>query len=307
MNINKSAAIYFFIQGAAVLAWWLMLILIPVTRGYFRMGADETVLMAFWLPDIVFLGIGSLVAGTLCWKDNRYKAISAWFVAGLVTYASFYTFSFALMTDTGWLGVVFMAPATLWSGVFAIGISSMGERMFRKSAAGTTGWILLKTFSQIVVVWSLILVVIPYLLVWLEDKIGIVQVVFPFQGAISLLLFVLASIPGVWAAIVMSKYGKGTPLPLDHATEFVVQGPYAYIRNPMAFSGIGQGLVVALFFGSPLVAVYALMGSLIWQLIFRPLEEDDLEKRFGDQYLRYKKEVKCWIPSVARYRIMDQN
>ena len=71
--------------------------------------------------------------------------------------------------------------------------------------------------------------------------------------------------------------------------------------NPMAVSGVGQGLAVALFLGSPLVALYALMGSLIWQLIFRPLEEDNLAERFGEPYEEYKEAVKCWIPRFSAY------
>jgi protein-S-isoprenylcysteine O-methyltransferase Ste14 len=302
MKIERSASFYFILQGFAVLAWWAILFVVPETREYFKMGSDQTVLLSFWLPDIVFLGLGSLAAGALCWTHHQYKSITAWFVTGLVTYATMYTFAFALMTDTGWLGVVFMAPATLWSGVFAIGVSSMRDRMFRKSAAASTGWILTKTFTQIVAVWSMILVVIPWLLVWIEQRIGVSQFEFPFQVSVSMVLFVFASIPGVWAAIVMSRVGKGTPLPMDHATEFVAVGPYAYVRNPMALSGIGQGLVIALQWGSPLVFVYALMGSLIWQLIFRPLEEVDLEKRFGEDFVRYRDSVKCWVPRGSKYQ-----
>ncbi|NNE68668.1 MAG: isoprenylcysteine carboxylmethyltransferase family protein [Pyrinomonadaceae bacterium] len=301
MNINTSASIYYLLQGFGVLLWWGLLFVWPESRELFRMGSDDTVLLSFWLPDIVFLAFGSIAAGVLSFVEHQYKAIVAWFVTGLVTYATMYTFSYALMNDSGWLGVVFMAPATLWSGVFAIGVSSIGDRMFRKSAEASTGWILFKTFSQIVVVWSLILVVFPYLIVWAERRIGISQFEFPFQIPVSVVLFVLASIPGVWSAIVMSKFGEGTPLPMDHASNFVVEGPYAYVRNPMAVSGIGQGITVALMWGSPLVLIYALMGSLIWQLIFRPLEEEDLEKRFGDEFVHYRDSVRCWIPRFRKY------
>lgn len=117
------------------------------------------------------------------------------------------------------------------------------------------------------------------------------------------MLFLAISSIGVWAAITMSRIGKGTPLPLDHATNLVVRGPYAYVRNPMAVSGVGQGLAVALFLGSPLVALYALMGSLIWQLMFRPLEEDDLHARFGDPYGEYCTAIKCWVPNTRPYQI----
>lgn len=266
------------------------------------MGETETVLLAFWLPDILLLGLGSLATAGLLFLNKPLAPPAAWFTTGLISYATFYVFSYALMTDTGWLGVVFMAPATLWSGNFAIGISPFRYGMFRKDPSDNTSWILGKTLSQIVVVWGMILGVIPFLIVSIEEKIGISQFEFPFQTVVGIALFLAASIPGVWSAIVMSREGKGTPLPMDHATEFVVSGPYAYVRNPMAVSGICQGLVIALIWGSPLVFVYALMGSLIWQLIFRPLEEVDLEERFGDKFLDYRDSVMCWIPRLSPYR-----
>jgi protein-S-isoprenylcysteine O-methyltransferase Ste14 len=171
--------------------------------------------------------------------------------------------------------------------------------MFRRSKAASTKYILLKTFSQIAIVWTLILAVFPFIITLLEGKLGIARLAFSFQKPLAVFLFIAISIVGVSSAIVMSRIGKGTPLPLDHATDLVVAGPYRHVRNPMALSGIGQGLAVALFLGSPLVAIYALMGSAIWQFIFRPLEEDDMERRFGETFLEYKNSVRCWIPRLS--------
>ena len=70
----------------------------------------------------------------------------------------------------------------------------------------------------------------------------------------------------------------------------------------MAVSGVGQGLTVALFLDSPLVVLYAFMGSLISQLIFRPLEEENLAERFGGPYEEYKGAVKCWLPRKKPYK-----
>jgi protein-S-isoprenylcysteine O-methyltransferase Ste14 len=71
----------------------------------------------------------------------------------------------------------------------------------------------------------------------------------------------------------------------------------------MAISGVGQGLAVGLFLGSPLVLIYALIGAFIWQLIFRPLEEDDLLEHFGTDYESYRQNVRCWIPRLTPYQI----
>ncbi len=303
MKIRRTAAAYFAIQAFAVFGWWATLFLFPSTRKHFVLEANsESSLMAFWLADILFLGVGSLMAGWLCFRGDRYAQIVSWFVTGNVSYAATYCFAFALITDQGWLGVTLMFPAMIWSGVFSVGIT-FERTMFRRAAETSTRWILLKTFTQIVVIWSVILAVFPYLITLVEDKLGIERIQFSYQKPISIVIFLCVSSLGIWAAIVMSSVGKGTPLPLDHAKHFVAVGPYALVRNPMALSGVGQGLAVALFLGSPLVAIYALMGSLVWQLIFRPLEEDDLTLRFGAEYIDYSKGVKCWIPCFSAYHI----
>lgn len=300
-KVTRTAALYYLFQGLAVAAWWAALVAWPEWRVYFQLEpGSETSLLAFWLPDASFIAIGSLAAAWLIYAQNRYATHAMWLVTGAVSYAAVYTFSFAMMTDLGWLGVVMMFPAMLWSGVFATGLT-VGDGMFRRARESSTGYIVLKTFAQIVVVWGLVLFVFPYLITVVEDRIGIPRLSFPFQRPLAAVVFVILSSIGVYAAIVMSRVGKGTPLPLDHASDLVVLGPYAYVRNPMAVSGIGQGMAVALFLGSPLVALYALTGSLIWQLVFRPLEEEDLSVRFGDGYLKYCREVKCWVPRLSRY------
>lgn len=303
MKVRHSAAIYFALQGLSVIAWWGVLFFVPSSRHYFILERNsEMSLMAFWLADLSFLGIGSLAASWLCYRNDQYLRVAAWFVTGAVSYAAVYCLAFAFMADTGWLGVTLMFPAMIWSGVFAVGLS-FEKTMFRKAADTSTGWILFKTFTQIIVVWSIILVLFPYLITIVEDKLGIVRLSFPFQKPLAAILFVLVSSIGVTSAYVMSKIGQGTPLPLDHAKKFVAVGPYGFVRNPMAVSGVGQGLMVALFLGSPLVAIYALMGSMVWQLIFRPLEEDDLNERFGHEYVNYRNSVKCWIPRLNAYQI----
>ncbi|HEX9961477.1 MAG TPA: hypothetical protein VGB00_11125, partial [Pyrinomonadaceae bacterium] len=62
-------------------------------------------------------------------------------------------------------------------------------------------------------------------------------------------------------------------------------------------------LAVGLYLGSPLVLLYGLMGGLIWQIIFRPLEEANLRERFGAEYEDYCREVRCWIPRAKAYQI----
>ncbi|MEO7673753.1 MAG: methyltransferase [Pyrinomonadaceae bacterium] len=302
-KVRRNAAGYYLLQGLAVIVWWVILFAMPETRSYFQLDADsQTSLLAFWLPDAVFIAAASLAASYLVFLRNRYETAAMWLVTGAVSYAAIYTLSLASITDVGWLGVVMMIPAMLWSGVFATSLTVKSD-MFRPAKAASTNYVLFKTFTQIAIVWSVILIIFPYLITLIEDKLGISRLNFAFQRPVAAAIFVAFSSIGIYAAIVMSRIGKGTPLPLDHASDLVILGPYAWVRNPMALSGIGQGMAVALFLGSPLAAVYALMGSAIWQLIFRPMEEDDLGSRFGRPYGEYRNAVKCWVPRTMRYQM----
>jgi protein-S-isoprenylcysteine O-methyltransferase Ste14 len=303
MEISKSATVYFSLQGLAVIAWWALLFFVPASRRFFQMGASEDVLLAFWLPDLALLGVGSIAVSVFCWLDSRFLTIALWLVVGAVSYATLYCLAFALLTDSGWLGVTLMFPAMIMSGNFAVGLTpEFTELMFRRSTDAKTGWLLTKTFAQIVVVWTLILFIFPTFITQVETKLGIPQFTFPLQKTLSVILFCAISSLGVSGAYTMAKIGRGTPLPMDTANRLVVAGIYSFVRNPMAISGIGQGLAVGLFLGSPLVLLYALMGGVIWQLIFRSLEEDDLLKSFGSDYEDYRNTVRCWIPRLKPYR-----
>lgn len=251
MPISKSSAIYFLLQGFAVSAWWVVLVAFPESRVYFQLGDSEAVLLSFWLPDVVLLAFASLFAGVLLLLKSDFAVPCIWLVVGSFSYANLYCFAFALITDTGWLGVTLMTPAMLFSGNFAIGVTPAFQKvMFRRSIDSTTTRILLKTFAQITVVWGLILVILPILIVAVEAKLGIPKFSFPFQTIIVAVAFPFVSLIGLASAYSMGKIGRGTPLPMDTAGKLVVSGIYGYVRNPMAISGIGQGMLVGLLLGS---------------------------------------------------------
>jgi protein-S-isoprenylcysteine O-methyltransferase Ste14 len=98
----------------------------------------------------------------------------------------------------------------------------------------------------------------------------------------------------------MSTRGSGTPLPSAATTRLVTSGPYRFVRNPMAVAGIVQGVGVGLTLQSWLVVLYAIAGSVVWNWFVRPVEEADLTAKFGNEYLAYRAQVRCWIPRVGR-------
>ncbi|RZU65603.1 phospholipid methyltransferase [Microterricola gilva] len=124
----------------------------------------------------------------------------------------------------------------------------------------------------------------------------------PLAAPVGGVILVAASALGVSSAIVMSTAGRGTPLPTAMPTQLVIAGPYRWVRNPMAVSGIVQGVAVGLLLSSWLVVAYAIAGSLLWNYAIRPHEERDLEQRFGDEFRRYRDAVRCWVPRMPAAR-----
>jgi len=102
----------------------------------------------------------------------------------------------------------------------------------------------------------------------------------------------------LWSILHFIKV-KGTPVPFNPPPRLVTSGPYAYVRNPMLtgvfilFFGLG-----VLFRSISLVGIFTPLFILLnmWEL--RAVEEPELEKRLGKEYLEYKKRVPMFIPRL---------
>ena len=114
-------------------------------------------------------------------------------------------------------------------------------------------------------------------------------------GPVGLLL---ACAGGLVAAACIATFvtiGRGTPAPFDPPRQFVVRGPYRYVRNPMYIGGASVLLGVGLFISSPSVVLLAPGFLLLMHLIVVLHEEPALEERFGSEYLQYKETVHRWL------------
>ncbi|HKO41994.1 MAG TPA: isoprenylcysteine carboxylmethyltransferase family protein [Pyrinomonadaceae bacterium] len=303
MSIRKTAAAYFLLQGAAVLLWWLTLFFYPSTRRYFQFdAAPETSLLAFSLPDVILLGAGSLVAGFLCFFGNKLASGAMWLVSGAISYATLYCLALAVLTDTGWLGVTLMLPAVLLSVSTTLAVAPFSKEIFRQARPAGMARNIAKTTTQIVIFWGVLLFVLPYLLTLIEDRLNVSRFQFQFQTLVALIVFGCSSVLGLWSGYSMAVAGNGTPLPVDCPRRLVVTGPYGYVRNPMVISGLGQGLAVGLGLGSVLVLIYVVVGWWIWQFLVRPLEDEELQRQFGDAYLEYQNQIRCWRPALKPYQ-----
>jgi protein-S-isoprenylcysteine O-methyltransferase Ste14 len=92
--------------------------------------------------------------------------------------------------------------------------------------------------------------------------------------------------------------GRGTPSPILQTERLVVGGDYRYVRNPMYLAVISAILGQAMIFGSLALVLYALVVWAIMATFVRWYEEPLLQNRYGEEYGRYRRVVRAWVPRL---------
>ncbi len=92
------------------------------------------------------------------------------------------------------------------------------------------------------------------------------------------------------------RIGRGTLAPWSPTRKLIVGGMYAYVRNPMILGVIIVLLGESLAISSWSIFAWAILVFVINTVYFIFSEEPGLQKRFGEEYMEYKRNVPRWIP-----------
>ncbi|MDR2812676.1 MAG: isoprenylcysteine carboxylmethyltransferase family protein [Puniceicoccales bacterium] len=124
-----------------------------------------------------------------------------------------------------------------------------------------------------------------------------------FLTLLGFFLLLVGLMLAAWTMWLFAHRGKGTAAPWNPPKKLVVEGPYAYVRNPMITSVFIMQIAEALLLNSWLIfGLFGLflLGNMLYFLLF---EEKSLEKRFGNDYYTYKRNVPRWIPRLTPWKI----
>ena len=84
--------------------------------------------------------------------------------------------------------------------------------------------------------------------------------------------------------------------------EFVATGPFRFVRNPMSLGGVVLLTGIALWHRSAFGLGFAAAWFLMVHLMVIYVEEPGLEKRFGDSYREYRRNVRRWLPRITPWQ-----
>jgi protein-S-isoprenylcysteine O-methyltransferase Ste14 len=106
----------------------------------------------------------------------------------------------------------------------------------------------------------------------------------------------------LWTVYLFDRVGKGTlgvGEVLGQPVNLVVRGPYRHVRNPMI-----SGVVAILLGEAALASSVWLLGWAVFFFVMlttsiQVWEEPHLTKRFGEEYVTYRRNVPRWIPRIT--------
>ena len=92
-------------------------------------------------------------------------------------------------------------------------------------------------------------------------------------------------------------------MPLNPPPKVVSTGPYAYVRNLMLSGGFMQIFGFGLLVKSISVAfLFTPLFILLNVLELKAIEEPELAKRLGEEYIEYRKQTPMFFPRWKRRR-----
>ncbi len=146
-------------------------------------------------------------------------------------------------------------------------------------------------------------VFIPALLVYLEGGIN------PGWGLSPKSIIVFPGIVLIGCGLLMAyhtvrlffKYGEGTPAPWEPPPRLVIRGAYRHVRNPMITSVLAILLGESLALGSIYILIWFGVFFVMNNFYFIFIEEPGLVRRFGGEYIDYKRHVPRWVPRRRPY------
>ena len=109
--------------------------------------------------------------------------------------------------------------------------------------------------------------------------------------------FTIVALSFVLFGLVLREFSRSNTS-IDHSkptTEIISTGPFAYSRNPVYASMTMLVIGIAIAVDSLWIFVMAIPAVLVIHQFVILREEAYLERRFGDDYQRYKGAVRRWV------------
>ncbi len=152
------------------------------------------------------------------------------------------------------------------------------------------------------VFWFGLMALFVFASLWVDGLLSYSSASSSWALIISVIILTLGVLLSVWSASAFYRT-KGTPVPFNPPPRLVTTGLYTQIRNPMLTGMFLLLLGLGILFRSfSLILIFTPFFIFINVFYIKVIEEKELAKRFGEEYLEYKRNVPMFIPGLKRLR-----
>ena len=152
-----------------------------------------------------------------------------------------------------------------------------------------------------IIFWFSFSVLFIFASLWLDGFLPIARLLpAPVNVLLSVPVLLLGAVLALWSVFSFGR-ARGSPVPINPPQRLVFTGLYSRIRNPMLLGWVimlfGLGLLlnsISLFF------IFAPLFFLLNFVYLKTLEEKEMERKFGQQYVDYKRSTPMFIPRFVR-------
>jgi protein-S-isoprenylcysteine O-methyltransferase Ste14 len=141
-------------------------------------------------------------------------------------------------------------------------------------------------------------VIVGFLIAYIGLKLDELLALANFKSLYSTIAAYLCTATGFFVRVWATYYfyeNQMRVISLSPQRTLITSGPYRFSRNPLYLGGnLFIFLGAALFVGSPTAVCFTVLHLPLIDLFIRR-EEKQLEETFGDDWLRYKKQVRRWL------------
>ncbi|GAB18440.1 hypothetical protein GOEFS_054_00540 [Gordonia effusa NBRC 100432] len=155
---------------------------------------------------------------------------------------------------------------------------------------------------QVVLFTALLVVAIPALCYELRSRSGFLAPPSDWQlhigGVWDIVAIQVAGVIALAALAAVAEFARagGTPWPWDPPSRVVTVGPYAYLTNPMQLCATLLIAIAGLVLWIPLMFIAAVGAAAFSAGVAAYVEDEALDRRFGDDWSSYRNAVPTWLP-----------
>jgi protein-S-isoprenylcysteine O-methyltransferase Ste14 len=152
-----------------------------------------------------------------------------------------------------------------------------------------------------IILWFGLSVLFIFASLWLDELLPVHLSLSPLSNIfLSLPLLVIGATLGLGTVYSFIK-ARGSPVSFNPPKKLITTGLYSWVRNPMLLGWIIMLFGIGILLNSiSLIFIFAPLFILLNVLYLKTIEEKEMEKKFGKEYLNYKESVPMFIPRFRK-------